>query len=460
MSRNAPAEMPQPSASLTGLLAGYWSGTTLSQLPAEVVVAAKRALLDTIAVAIAGAETEVADAARRGLASSAGGSASVWGTADCLSAPLAALVNGIAAHALELDDFSGAGHVGASVIPTLVAIADTHPVTGPDALVAIAAGYDVADRVNEGLGGYRALNDRGWHSTGVCGTLGCAAAAARALNLDSTRFRDAIGVGGTYTGGTWAFLVDGSMTKRYHTGKAAEGGVLAGLLAAAGFDGPAFVLEAPWGGVLATFAAEGARPEAVIDGLGSDFKILDDGIKPYACCRGSHGAVEALLGLVTEGGVNADEIDRIVYHGSAQTVRQLSGRRLRTTLDGQFSLPYTLALASVHRRVTLDLFRPLQLDDPSVMALMDRVEMIGDRPVGEKGEGDVEVHTGGKVLTRRIRIPLGDPRNMLSESDLLDKARSLIEPVLGRSRFDEIAALIGGLEDVADFREIGARLAR
>jgi 2-methylcitrate dehydratase PrpD len=447
--------------SLTSVLAGFWSGARLDDLPGPVVAAAKRALLDTLAVGVAGSETEVARVALAGaVAGDASGAAGAWGTDRRLPPPLAALVNGVAAHALEMDDFSGAGHVGASVIPTLAAVADWVRVSGSDALVAIASGYDVADRIVEGLGGYRSHNDRGWHSTGTCGTFGSATAAARALSLDAPRFRHALGIAGTYTGGTWAFLVDGSMTKRYHAGRAAESGVLAAQLAGAGFDGPAQVLEAAWGGVLPTYAGAAADPQAVIRDLGATFKILDDGIKPYACCRGSHGAVEAVLGLLADEAIDAARIERITFHGPAQTVRQLGGRRLETVVDGQFSLPYTLALAVVHRRVTLDLFRPLQTHNHAVQEIMDRVELVADRPVGEKGEADVELVAAKRVYRRHVKVPLGDPRNMLSAAELREKADSLITPVLGRDRFKAIADIVDRLEEIRDCRELTRLLAR
>ncbi|MGH7862760.1 MAG: MmgE/PrpD family protein [Candidatus Dormibacteraceae bacterium] len=448
-------------ASLTSKLASYWANVRFQDLPGPVIAAAKRALLDTIAAALAGSDTEVAKFALIGAsAGEAAGSAGVWGTSCHLPPSLAALVNGVAAHALEMDDFSGAGHIGASVVPTLTAIADGARVSGAEALVAIAAGYDIADRVGEGLGGYRSHNDRGWHSTGTCGGFGCAAAGARLLGLDGLRFRHALGIAGTYTGGTWAFLADGSMTKRYHAGRAAESGVLAAQFADAGFDGPAEVLEAAWGGVLPTFAGTAANPSAVVRDLGKVFKILDDGIKPYACCRGSHGAVEAVLGLIADEAIPPASIERIIFHGPPQAIRQLGGRNPMTAVDGQFSLPYTLAVAVAHGRVTPDLFRPLRTDDPLVRTMIDRVHLVDDREVGEKGEADVEMMVASHTYRRQIKIPLGDPRRMLSIDQLHAKARGLVTPILGGEKAEAMVDLVARFEHVPDCRELTSLLGR
>src|SRR5581483_1196884 len=141
----------------------------------------------------------------------AAGASVVWGRHATLPAALAAMVNGTAAHALELDDFGGCGHSGAVVLPVVLAFAGRGGISGKDALMAILAGYDLAARTLEGSGGYRPHNDKGWHSTGTCGSFGAAAAAARLLRLDAERFADALGIAGTFTGGIWAFLADGAM---------------------------------------------------------------------------------------------------------------------------------------------------------------------------------------------------------------------------------------------------------
>ena len=135
---------------------------------------------------------------------------------------MAAMVNGTSAHALELDDFGGCGHSGAVVIPAVCALAGRHSFSGKEAITALVAGYDLAARTLEGAGGYRAVQDLGWHSTGICGSFGAAAASAKLMKLDAERFADALGVAGTFTGGIWAFLADGAMTKRFHPGKASE----------------------------------------------------------------------------------------------------------------------------------------------------------------------------------------------------------------------------------------------
>ena len=273
--------------SLSGQLAAYWARARFEDLPASVVHAAKRFLLDTIAAGTAGGATAVVDTVVRAMQAGGSGSghAVLWGRRERLAPAAAALVNGTAAHALELDDFGGCGHSGAVVIPAVSSLAQGCRATGRDAIVAIVAGYDLAGRVLEGSGGYRPHNERGWHSTGTCGSFGAAAGAARLLRASPDTFTQALGIAGTFTGGTWAFLADGALVKRFHPGKAAETGVSAALLAREGLTGPRHVLDARWGGFYSTYAPGFATPERAIAGLGSEFFILRSGIKPHACCR-------------------------------------------------------------------------------------------------------------------------------------------------------------------------------
>ena len=268
---------------LTEQLADYWSAARFEDLPPETVRLAKRFLLDTLAAGIAGAKTEVVDAALAAAQVSVeatAGSATLWGRTETLPAPMAAMVNGTASHALELDDFGGCGHSGAVVIPALCALAGRNSITGKEAITALVAGYDLAARTLEGAGGYRPINDLGWHSTGICGSFGAAAVSAKVLKLDAEKFADALGVAGTFTGGIWAFLADGAMTKRFHPGKASENGLSAALLAQAGLTGPRKVLEAEWGGFYSTYARDKATPELTLAGLGEEFRIARSGMKP------------------------------------------------------------------------------------------------------------------------------------------------------------------------------------
>lgn len=448
--------------SLTERLAGYWSGARYEDLPQPVVAMAKSVLLDTLSVGVRGAESEAAVVTRKGITDAlecGGGSASIWGTGLSLPPSAAALVNGTAAHSYEFDDYGGCGHSGAVVVPAVCAIAERAHADGRSVLVALAAGYDVAARVTEGAGGYRAHNDLGWHSTGTCGTFGAAAGAARVLGLDQERFTSALGIAGSFAGGTWAFLVDGAMTKRFHPGRAAENGVSAAMLANAGLVGPRYILEAAWGGFYRTYSGPVAAPEATIKDLGREFRILRSGQKPYACCRGLHSSVEALLDVMQQEKIAGEDIERMIVHGADRTVRQFAKRDVRTLLDAQFSMAYSLAVVAATGRAGLDEFFPPRTDDARVCALMDRVEIVPDRALGPYEEPELEVRgRNGQVWWRHVPVPRGAPERPLEVEHLLRKDEAVAVPVIGQRQFNALKEAVLTLEECADFRRITALL--
>jgi len=447
--------------SLSEQLAGYWSRARFEDLPPEVVHAAKRFLLDTLAAGAAGGMTEVVESVAAGArAASGAGDAVLWGRRDALPPAAAALVNGTAAHALELDDFGGCGHSGAVVIPAVCALASQARVSGREAVLAIAAGYDVAGRVLEGSGGYRPHNERGWHSTGTCGSFGAAAASARLLGLSEPLSVQALGIAGTFAGGTWAFLADGALVKRFHPGKAAETGVSAALLARAGLTGPRYVLDAEWGGFYSTYAPGVSTPERAVRDLGTEFHILHSGIKPYACCRTIHSCLDAMLEIRREASAGSADIAALVVHGNAQTRRQFERTDVRNLLEAQFSMPYCLAVAAESGRATLEQFQPLRTADPEIQRLMQLTEIRTDRVLGPTDYPSLEVVLrDGRRFYRDVPFAKGAPEAPVSDAELDDKAMTLLEPVLGRAAARPLADAIWALERCEDVGALVARLA-
>jgi 2-methylcitrate dehydratase PrpD len=443
---------------LTESLADYWSGARYEDLPPDTVRLAKRFLLDTLAAGIAGAKTEVVDAALSAAqiaVEARTGSATLWGRTEKLPAPMAAMVNGTAAHALELDDFGGCGHSGAVVTPALCALAGRLSFSGKEAITALVAGYDLAARTLEGAGGYRPVNDLGWHSTGICGSFGAAAASAKLMKLDPERFADALGVAGTFTGGIWAFLADGAMTKRFHPGKAAENGLTAALLAQAGMTGPRKVLEAEWGGFYSTYARDIATPEATLEGLGKEFRIARSGMKPYACCRGLHACQDALLELMPELGVDSKSIAGMVVHGNDQYRLQFDRVEVDNMLEAQFSIQYALAVGATSGRGTLDQFTPLRNREPEVQRLMRSTTVLADRKLKPGKYPPLElVLSDGRRIEREMEFAKGAPERPLTDDELHAKVVSLLEPALGAAQCKALMACVAGLESLKDFREL------
>lgn len=442
---------------LTERISLYWSNAEFDQIPPSVIAITKRFVLDTVAVGIAAAGTDVVGNAVQAAVEMAGVSrsgASIWGRPERLPPDYAALVNGTACHVLELDDYGGCGHSGAVVIPAALALVCEQRVIGKDFLMAVLAGYDVASRVMAGVGGYRPHTRQGWHSTGTCGSFAAAAAAARIMRLETAHFASALGIAGSFTGGIWSFLVDGSMTKRLHCGMAARTGVSAAFLSRSGMTGPRYVLEAEWGGFYSTYGRADARPELTLEGLGQSFGIMDAGMKPYPCCRDMHHAIDGIIAILKETGRDHRAIAAIRVHGSEQTVRQFSKRDINTLLDAQFSFPYCLAVAALSGAAGLSQFIPLRTSEPEIGRLMDVVEIVADRPLAAGEYPSVEVlFEDGRKLAKDVRFAKGAPQNPLSDEELAEKAEELIAPVLGYARCRDVMNAVAVMEDLQHMSE-------
>ncbi|GGF28761.1 2-methylcitrate dehydratase [Aliidongia dinghuensis] len=436
-------------------LGAFAHEVTFAALPEPVVAKTKRHILDTFGATLAGAR---ADEPRRTLAVlDRGEAAPVWGTGVRLGARDAALVNGIAAHALELDDSGGCDHSGAVVLPAVMAALalNDRAVSGADLLATVAVGYDVARRVLEACGGYAAHNGAGWHSTATCGVFGAAAAAARILGLDADQTAAALGHAASFAGGLWGFVHESAQTKRLHAGRAAEGGLLAALLAGQGVSGPRSIFADVWGGFLKTFAPTTAEPALLTAGFGEPWKIMRCSIKPYASCRGTHSTVDAVSALLDERGAAGGKVVGVRVRLSQFLMNMCGGRDLASLASAQMSLPYAVAARLVHGAAGIDAYRAERRCDPRIVETFERIELEVDPTQADLDEPVVTLaFADGTQAERHVPVALGAPANPISDADLIAKYRSLAGLVLPADRVEGLADAVLGLDWLADARAL------
>lgn len=414
-------------ATISARMAEYAAGLRYEDLPGDVRDLAHLVLLDTLGCALAGSTTDEVVKIRQAMTAAAGGAGDtiLWGTGEELPLPLAALANGAAVHAREIDDFGGCAHSGSVVIPAALGTAARVGASGRELLTAIVIGYDIAKRAMDGGGGYLAFKEVGWHSTSACGGFGAAAAAGRLLGLDAKHIQWAIGYAGCNAGGTWAFIPEGAMSKRVHPGFAAQTGIVSAYLAASGVTAPETIFEADWGGYYSTYVPGKATPAKATDGLGTDFRIRLVGFKPYAACRGIHSSVDAVLAMRAAHHVKASDVEKVVVRGSRTHVKQLGKQAVQTALDAQMSLPYSIAAALETGGAMLDQYTAEALRRPSVTTLARRITVVHEPSVADGAEPYVDVELkNGQRLTDRVMVARGDCKNPLSESELLSKFRT------------------------------------
>ena len=418
-------------------LAEFAAAVSPHALQPEVEARARGLLLDYLGVLIGGSALPVGARAAAYAHQAGDGEASVQlrGRAP---APLAALANGMTAHALELDDVTNVSslHPGVVVWPAAMASVERSGGTLADLLAAGVAGYEVTMRVGDALNA-PSTYARGFHPTGVAGALGAAIASAHAIGLDAGGMLNALGLAGGMASGSMAYVQNGSDGKRLNAGWAAHAGIVAADLAAAGVPGPIDALTGTYG--LLEAYSDDPRPEA-LGPLDSDRPaLLDVVIKPYACCRYIHPVIDACRELHGSNGFQPGDLRRVtvsILPGGGAIIADPAEpkRRPSNRVDAQFSVYYVAAQALVHGPPTPDRFGEPHLRDAEVRRMADRIEVTSnaalDAAYPQRWGCEVSAHfAGGDVRTVLVEDPRGDARRPLSNAELEAKFRNAAEPV-------------------------------
>ncbi|SCB34656.1 2-methylcitrate dehydratase PrpD [Rhizobium hainanense] len=451
------------SGNLTQALAELVCSTKFEAFPPETIHKAKLHILDTLGAAIAGSASRETDAVVAMLGLQAGtGSSPIWGRPIASDARTSAFVNGVSAHAYELDDSGGCDHSGAVVLPAaLAALGDrSQPLSGRDLLRSVLLGYEVGRRVLEAVGGYEDHNGLGWHSTGTCGAFGAAAAVGSMVKLDANAMASALGSACSFAGGTWAFIHNGSSTKKLHAGRAAEGGLMAAYLAGQGFDGPDSVFEPErWGSFFATFGAGKGNPEGLVRDFGDYWRLNRCSIKPHATCRGTHAGIDALDLMMQNHGLEPADIAAIEVDISGFQYGMCGGKVIQSRAQAQMSLPYALAARLRYGKVFLAELEEAAWSAAEIGPLMERITVRIDPAMKDEDEPAITIVTApGERHRFVVEFPLGGPQNPLSDERLLGKYAALAGMVLPAAKVDAISDFVLDLENQTDARSLLALL--
>jgi 2-methylcitrate dehydratase PrpD len=427
---------------------------------------ARLLLADYLAVAGAGASADSAQVARDALLARSAGPAPVLGTGRTAAPRDAALVNGISAHSVELDDTHepSSSHPGTVIWTSLLAVAGTAgPAGAPPAPATTAAvldsavtGYQVMASLGELLGPAE-LYRQGLHPTAICGVFGAAAAAGRLAGLDPAALRAAFGIALSMSAGSMAYLSDGAWTKRFHSGSAAAGGILAAELAAAGFTGPADAFGDPYG-LMHIYG--GIRPQARVEAVLAHATGLpavhETSVKFHPCCRYMHGVMDLLAAYRSEGG-RADGVTRIdcgVLSGGMGLVGEPADRKrtVANMVDAQFSMPFGAALTLTRGSSSLADFQDARRLAPQLQPLMDLTSMhtSAELDAAYPAQWGAEVtlaFAGDETVELRTSAFRGSPGWPAARGEIEAKAAGL----LGKAAAGRLFAVVDGLGDADRF---------
>ena len=441
-------------------LAKFCMDLRFETIPPETLHASKRHVMDAVGVALAAAAEGVASPVVESVRAWAGArEASVIGHDFGAPAPHAALANGTLAHALDYDDTHPESivHPSAFVMASALAVAEESDANGRMFLTGCVAAYEVATRIGAAAPGR--FHERGLHTTGIAGTFGAAAAAGVLWGLTEQQVTNALGIAGSQSSGLFAYLADGSETKRFHAGWAAQGGVVAADLARRGFTGPATIFEGPHGLYDALLAGVAVDIGRVTRGLGDEWETTRIAIKPYPACHFVHACMDAAAGLKVRPG-DIEEIVCAIPSPAIGIVAEPRDVRLapQTTYAAQFSLPFAVASAIVGGREGLDLFGEDARTDRRVLSLAERVRHVADDSIPTFG-GRVSIRMrdgrtrGADELTNR-----GHPDRPLSDEDLTAKFVANAHRRLDNGTSQKAADVLWHLDEVDSMADLASLL--
>ena len=445
---------------------GQWvSELKLTGIPSDVVDHIKTCLLDSLGCGLFGAAQPWAVIASNvAVAMSGGGASSLFARPERVSPADAALANGTAIHGFELDDahVSSSHHPGATTVPAVLAVAEVRDVSGADALVALAAGYEVGIRI--GIGAGVSHSTSGFHVTGTVGTFGAAAAAAHVLKLSPCQTAHALGIGGTQAAGLYSART-GAMTKRFHAGRASQSGTLAAFLAEQGFTGSLDLVEAPFGGFLSTMQGQFA-PETIVQDLGVRWEAAQVGLKPYASCASSHTIVDSVRDLRRRG-LTADSLARLSIRMSKKGQLNVGWRyQPGDVIAAQMNGYYIAAVTLLDGDAFIEQFAEARLADPKIIELLPRIEIVHDPELDRGGASKrhaVQVDAAlrnGQTMSVTVEQRRGNVDHPLSATEVEQKFRRLAATSLLESEVDEVIELVQRIERESGVERLMSLLTR
>lgn len=455
---------------LTKAASEFVAGLRFEDLNDETLRLARRCVLDGLAVALAGSEQPGMEPLGAYI-DSLGGTpqARLIGDASkVVPAHLAGLWSATAGHAMDWDDTQlaeGPGRpygllmhptmpplIAALTMSDMVARETGKPVDGKTFLTAFAAGFEVGCKVAEAINPDHYM--RGFHTSGTIGTFAAAAAAAKMLGLDADGVAKALGLAASMASGIRAGF--GTMTKPMHVGRAAENGITAALLVRHGFSANTEALDGRWGYL--AIAGPGGEPALVSGKFGKPHTMESPGvsIKPYPSGVLTHPSMDAMLFLMRENNLTADDIESVTLKAGSNVLGPIRFRIARTELEGKFSFAFLLTAIILAGRAGKNEFTDEFVSSQASQDMQARVETEFDQAIEDMGwdriRSKIEVRTkDGRSFERWADENYrGSPHNPLSDRELEGKFRDCVEGLIEDARMQAVFDMVWSLEKAND----------
>jgi 2-methylcitrate dehydratase len=452
--------MPSTPQTVSRQLAELILGLSYDDLPPDVIHTTKRLYLDTLACAIGGRDGEPVQMVQKTVDYLGGNpQATIIGSSQKTSAPLATLINGAMIRYLDFNDYqlSRDSSHPSSNLAMVLALAESENLSGRDAILGAVIAYEIQLRFATYCGEPN-LSKRGWRSPATHASFASTAAACRMLGLDVSATMSAFGINGSHNS-TLAQSHRGTMSMMKATAEAtvSKAGLEATLLAKYGMTGPAEIFEGKFGWI--NVVAGGADTDGMTQPIDGNFLISSMCMKPYATNMGIQSSIQAALDLKAKHKFEPSQIEKITLFYSDHFFSKPAADKAtilpETRETADHSPLYCVAIALLEGACGPEQFTEEKLFDPVVRKLMQSMALYPDdelTALQKKTQGS-KVHitlTSGEILKNDCLYPPGNPKNPLSDERVADKFRTLARSSLNKEQTEKAIDGVWALNDCTD----------
>ena len=444
-------------------LSTYMASAATRPLPAEVVEQAKHHLLDTFASMLSGSELAPGQAAQRYIrAFGATGPCTIAATTLTASPPDAALANGEMAQADETDDShnDSRSHPGCSIVPAALAVAEAQVSDGAHFLRAVTLGYDVGTRVVMAMNGAAFSYESSLATHSIAGTFGSAAAAACIAGLEARQMRWVLDYAAQQSAGIIAWQRDADHIEKsfVFAGMPAKNGVTAALVVRAGWNGVDDIFSGS-GNFFFAYAPKGERAR-LVDGLGQRYEITRTDIKKWTVGSPIQGPLDAIVAIREKHPFEADQVRSVTVRLAPSVAEVVDNRDIP-----DICLQHMVAVMLLDKTASFQAAHDKpRMKDPTVLRQRAKVTLIKDEALTKLLPVRVAIveitFNDGTKESQRVEAVRGTPRNPMSRAEVIDKARGLAVPVVGRANTDRLIDTVYKIETVTDIRTLRPLLQR
>jgi 2-methylcitrate dehydratase PrpD len=444
-------------------LSAYMSEARNRALPDEVSEQAKFHLLDTLAAMISGAELPPGQAAQRYVREHGGGGTAIVVGSNLTAAPIdATLANGMMAHADETDDShnESRSHPGCAVVPAAFGAGEVFGVDGTRLLRAVALGYDIGPRVVLAMGGAAFSYESSLATHSIAGTFGAAAAAACCAGLDARQMRWVLDYAAQQSSGFTAWRRDTDHIEKafVFAGMPARNGLASALLVNSGWNGVDDVFSGP-DNFFQAYAPK-PQPERLIEKLGERYEIARTDIKKWTVGSPIQGPLDAIDAIRAKRPFEAEQVKKLTVRLAPSVAAVVDNRDIP-----DICLQHMVAVMLIDKTVSFHAAHDKpRMQDAAVLKQRAKISLVRDEELAKllpARETVVELELlDGSRLSERVSAVRGTPLNPMARSEVIDKVRDLIVPVLGRETSNRLIETVFAIEDVTEVRSLRRLLQR